>query len=728
MSRALYLAAVSALSIAGVQAQSLPKMGGEIPFERFYQYPLLNGRSPAAPAMSPDGKHIVFGWNQTGERKLDAWIMSYPSGQKRKLIEADKIEELPRQDDTRTDLMKTESKLYDGGIAGFTWSPDSSEFLFSYKGRTWRSNLNGDVEPLVDANEGMYRFSYSPDGKYIGYLKGGNVFRMDRRSRLVKQLTFISKPGSTIDAFDWSPSGKHIALTWSDSSRLGRHVMMDFSKERAEVVNIQRMWHGERSWDNQYGVVSADGGLITFVGGIPRYNWGMGLEWSPDGSRLAIGWMSEDFMKFNITVVIAGSGQGYTTYEESAPKHYLPNWRPMAWTRDGQRILLGTDVIDGKFGYRSVLSIAPNGRDIQKVYAENHDVVAMGRPKHSDRLVLVTMARSPLTTEITIQEPDGKRTVHNPMPEGFATPSQFEEASLPLFSDDGRSIASLANSRTINSELYSIEPSIKRLTESQLPDFKKIKWANFERVSFPMKNGEMINAVLISKPGLDKSKKHPAFLSNMYANSGKMSWNGYLENYAAMELDMVVMMVDFRASWGRGGEFNSGYWKGMGIIDSDEAVAAKDYLVSLGYVNPNRCGVWGWSYGGYLTCMIQLTRPGVFDTGVAVASVTDWKTYNEWYTRRRLGMEKDDPEIYKKTSPVHHAAGLQDNLFLIHGMLDDNVLYQDTARLIQGLVDNGKQFDMLAYPRDDHGIGKDTSRPHVFSTIMKYLWQKLSRS
>lgn len=727
MSRALFLAAVSVLSIAGANAQSLPKMGGEIPFERFYQYPLLNGRSPATPAMSPDGRHIVFGWNQTGERKLDAWIMSYPGGHKRMIIEADKIAELPRQDDTRTELVKTESKLYDGGISGFTWAPDSREFLFSYKGRTFRSNLEGDLEPLVDASEGMHSFSYSPDGKYIGYLRGGNVYRMDRTTRLVKQLTFVSKPGTTIDGFDWSPNGQHIAITWSDSSRLGRHVMMDFSKERAEVVNIQRLWHGDRSWDVRYGVVSADGGLITFVGKIPPYNWGMGLSWSPDSSRLALGWMSEDFQKFHITVVVPATGQGYTTYEETAPKNYLTDWRPLAWTRDGQRILLGTDIIDGKFGNRSILSITPNGREIEKVYAEDHDVVAMARPKDSDRLVLVTMARTQVTTEITIQEPDGKRTVHNPMPDGFATPSQFDEAGLPLYSDDGRMIATLSNSRTINNELYSIEPSIRRLTESQLPEFAKIKWANFERVKFPMKNGEMINAVLITKPGLDKTKKHPAFLSNMYANSGKMTWNGYLENYAAMELDMVVLMVDFRSSWGRGGEFNSGYWKSLGIIDADEAVAAKDYLVSLGYVNPDRTGVWGWSYGGFLTAMIQLTRPGVFDTGVAVASVTDWKSYNEWYTRRRLGMEKDDPEIYKKTSPVHHAAGLQDNLLLVHGMLDDNVLYQDTARLIQALVDNGKQFDMLAYPRDDHGIGKDTSRPHVFSAIMRYLWQKLGR-
>lgn len=108
-----------------------------------------------------------------------------------------------------------------------------------------------------------------------------------------------------------------------------------------------------------------------------------------------------------------------------------------------------------------------------------------------------------------------------------------------------------------------------------------------------------------------------------------------------------------------------------------------------------------------------------------MASVTDWKSYNEWYTRRRLGLVKEDKEIFEKTSPITYASGLKDNLLLVHGMLDDNVLFQDTARLIQKLIDNGKYFDELAYPRDDHSIGRETSRPHVYGSIMRYLAGKL---
>jgi dipeptidyl-peptidase 4 len=272
-----------------------------------------------------------------------------------------------------------------------------------------------------------------------------------------------------------------------------------------------------------------------------------------------------------------------------------------------------------------------------------------------------------------------------------------------------------------------VEPKMARLTRSQSPDFVKVQWADYREVTFKAPDGKDIHALMITRPGLDLTKKHPAFLSNMYANSAKMAWGGFFENYAAMELDMVVLCVDFRASWGYGGEFNSGYYRSMGLIDVDEAVAAKNYLASLPYVNGDKVGLWGWSYGGYLTAQTLLTKPDVFAAGVAVAPVTDWKSYNEWYTRRRLGLVKDDKEIFEKTSPITYAQGLNDDLLLVHGMMDDNVLFQDTARLIQRLIDNGKYFEELSYPRDDHSIGRDTSRPHVFASIMRYLYNRLAR-
>lgn len=727
MKQYFLLAGLFLTGAAWTQALPAPKTG--LTLERLNSYPIINGRSPSGPAMSPDGSKIVFGWNQTGLRMLDIWVMDYPGGEKRRIVEANKIERPPVQDDDRTEQQKQEEVEYDGGIGSFQWSPDSREIMAGpYRGRVWLMNPDGsNFRPLIDTNEAVSAPQYSPDGKWIAFMRGGNLFRMDRTTTAVKQLTFMSRGGQGIDGFIWSPDSGALAVSWSDYSRTGSHYMMDFTKDRAEVVPISRMWQGDMSQDMQVGFVEVGGGRVTFVEGLPRYMWLTGWDWSPDSKKLALAWISDDFQNYTISMARRGESTRLTIYEEKAPSNYIPDFRTLFFARDG-RLNFTTDIIDGKWANRSLMSMDQYGQDIKPVYAEKHDIAAAGRPKNSDRIILVTQERSQLRTEIKIIEPNGDRRTHVVMEDGVSTPTEFDACQLPLFSDDGRRIATLANEKKLNNELYSVEPGpIRRLTESQLPDFKKIEWANYEEVSFPGPDGKTIKGLLITKKDIDKSKKHPAFISNMYANSAKQSWGGFNDNYAAVELGFVVLLVDFRASWGQGGEFNSGYYKNMGLIDADEAVKAKDYLVNLGYVNGDRCGVWGWSYGGFLTCMIQLTKPGVFDTGVAVASVTDWNSYNEWYTRRRLGQQAEDAEIYKKTSPVHHAKGLEGNLLLIHGMLDDNVLYQDTVRLQENLIREGKYFDTFEYPRGDHGMWRVHERPHIMATIMRYLYNKLYR-
>ena len=710
-------------------AQELPAPMSGLTLERLYDYPIVNGRSPTGEVMSHDGRYVVYGTNKTGNRMLDAYVVDLRSGKEARVIESAKLPRPPRQDDARTDLQKKEEELYDAGIGAFLWSPDDKEIMAGpYRGRVWLLQPDGsDLRPLIDTNEQVTSPQYSPDGKYVAFIRGMNLFRLDRKSGQTKQLTYLSKADTSLDGFDWSPDSKRIVVFWSDSSKLGAHVMMDFSKDRAEVVNIQRMWQGEMSQNMQVGIVDADGGLIKFVEGLPRYLWMTSTKWSPDSSQIAVFWTKDDFQEATITVVPMDSMKKFDAYHEKAPKNYIPDFRNLDWTRDSKKVLFTTDIFGGAFVHRGLYSVSPNGGDVTPVFAEQYDIAGFVRPKNSDRIVLVTQARSPLKTEITVLEPIGKLTVHTPIEDGAATRVQFDDCSPPLVSDDGKVMASMVSGPWTPWELYTIEPKTERMTVSQLDEFKKLTWADFQEVTFPGPDGETLHGLLVTPKGMDRTKPHPAFLSDMYANSAKMAWKGYFSNYAAQELDMVSLYVDFAASWGMGGERNSSYYRAMGVIDVQEAAAAKSYLDTLPFVNPQRVGVWGWSYGGYLTLMIMLTSPGTFDTGVAVAPVTDWNSYNEWYTRRRLGMQKDDAEIYKKTSPLFHPEGLQGNLKIIHGVLDDNVLFQDTARMVQALIDAHKHFDLMAYPRDDHSIGKSTSRPHVFGEVMRELSWKLGR-
>lgn len=714
-------------------AKPLPDQNG-IPFDRLNMFPTLNGRSPAGPTMSPDGNHIVFAWNTTGARMRDLWMLDYPSGEKRVIFEASKIERPLNQDDARTEQQKKEQDQYDGGFGGGAiWSPDSKEFLVGYRGRTWKYNLTTKTaEPLFDGAIDASNFEYTDDGKYLLFLMNSNVWRMDRKTQALKQLTFVTRGGTAVGGFSCSPNGKMVAINWSNFSVQGSHVMMDFTQDRSVVRNISRMWNGDiRSLDEQYGVVPIDGGLIKYATGIPRAHWGLGSrgsgwQWAPDSSGYLIGWKSEDHMEWTLSYISAENGKQMPIYSEKAPKNYINNWRPFEWANDSQSIFVGTDIWDGQFTNRFIMKLSKNGREKTPYFKKDYDVANFQKAGKTDRLILTTQSRNTLVGEITVLDPNGSTQQFMPLKDGWNTPVDFETAGEALCDDSGTKIATLAGSYAINPELYSITPTVKRLTTSQLPEFQKITWAKAEVISFKAADGATVYASMMLPPGFKKGSPVPFVISNMYANSGKLDWDGYLSNYMAQVLGFGVIKIDFRASWGQGGEFNSGYYQKMGLVDSEEAVAAKKWLVDNGYAKADRCGVWGWSYGGFLTCMIQLTQPGNFYSAVAVASVTDWKSYNHWYTRQRLGLADKDKAIFEKTSPITYADKLKDNLLLVHGMLDDNVLFQDSARLSMKLIDANKDFRMFYYPRDDHSIGKDETRRHVQRLIVQTLYDQLS--
>ena len=243
---------------------------------------------------------------------------------------------------------------------------------------------------------------------------------------------------------------------------------------------------------------------------------------------------------------------------------------------------------------------------------------------------------------------------------------------------------------------------------------------------FSFKNkedGAEICGTLTLPRDFDPKKKYPAVLRCVYAGQGKMGFGRYnlLDNYMANEMGYILVGIDLRASHGYGHKFAQGYYKSLGIVDSKELVSCAEYLKALPYVDEKRIGVWGGSYGGFLTLMVMCDFPGVFNTGVSWKPVTDWKNYWDSYTAPRLGRPKDDPEIYKATSPVFHAAGLEGNLLLIHGMQDDNVLFQDAAWMIQQLIEKQKYFDLMIYPKDNHGLDlRFESLPDCMERIAAY--------
>jgi dipeptidyl aminopeptidase/acylaminoacyl peptidase len=256
-----------------------------------------------------------------------------------------------------------------------------------------------------------------------------------------------------------------------------------------------------------------------------------------------------------------------------------------------------------------------------------------------------------------------------------------------------------------------------RVTVSGSDHFFGHDWVEPEVVSFPHPDGKPVWAALY-EPRVPAPSR-PAVLHIHGGGYRQFSHRGYSVYGYGLHLGLLqylvqsgftVLDLDYRGSAGFGRDYRTDIYRSMGGKDVESAVAAARYLARERGIDPERIGIYGVSYGGFLTLMSQFRHPGVFAAGVANAAVTDWAHYQDRWTSRILNRPHEDPEAYRFSSPIYHAEGLRDRLLIVHGLIDDNVHFQDAARLVQKLIELEKPFEVMVYPAERHTIETEASR------------------
>jgi dipeptidyl aminopeptidase/acylaminoacyl peptidase len=267
--------------------------------------------------------------------------------------------------------------------------------------------------------------------------------------------------------------------------------------------------------------------------------------------------------------------------------------------------------------------------------------------------------------------------------------------------------------------------TIKPVTTSPIPEFFTNDWIDPRLVSFKARDGATVwGRLYISsnhKPG------GPAVLfvhGAGYLQNVHRWWSSYYReymfNHLLMERGFVVLDIDYRGSAGYGRDWRTGIYRHMAGKDLTDHVDAVNYLVNEFGVDPKRVGLYGGSYGGFITLMAMFTQPDVFAAGAALRPVTDWAHYNNIYTSNILNLPQNDAEAYKKSSPIYFASGLKGALLICHGMVDVNVNFQDTVRLVEKLIELRKEnWEVAPYPVEDHGFEREESWADEYKRILK---------
>ena len=284
-------------------------------------------------------------------------------------------------------------------------------------------------------------------------------------------------------------------------------------------------------------------------------------------------------------------------------------------------------------------------------------------------------------------------------------------------------------------ELYmgdnKVNTKLTQVTDSQTDEFKNYKWRATEVITFQSEDNQTVYA-RIYRPSADvKNGAAVQFVHGAgYLQNAHNWWSGYYREYMfnnmLCDLGYTVIDIDYRASKGYGRDFRTSIYQHMGGADLEDQLLGKKYLVENEGIDPNKVGIYGGSYGGFISIMALLTKPDDFKCGAAVRSVTDWAHYNHEYTSNILNTPELDSMAYRKSSPIYFADGLKNKLLILHGMVDDNVQFQDVVRLNQRFIELGKtNFQMALYPIEPHGFKETSSWVDEYTRILNLFNEEL---
>jgi dipeptidyl-peptidase-4 len=251
------------------------------------------------------------------------------------------------------------------------------------------------------------------------------------------------------------------------------------------------------------------------------------------------------------------------------------------------------------------------------------------------------------------------------------------------------------------------------------PGFELLKR---EYLTFKTRDGTLLHAQLLKPKGFDPAKRYPAIVmvyGGPHSQTVQDKWDGPGWEQALAQKGYVIWRVDNRGSSFRGHAFETVLHRELGKQELADQLEGVEHLLGMGFVDRSRLGVYGWSYGGYMTLYALTHSPGTFAAGVAGAPVTDWRHYDTIYTERYMGLPAENEAGYRKSSPVNAAANLESKLLLVHNFQDDNVLFQNTQHMMAALQKAGKQFESMFYPLKSHGVTRPL-RLHLLQTVTQF--------
>jgi dipeptidyl-peptidase-4 len=734
-----------ALFVVAVSAGAQQSDASRVTMDRLFSGEFSSQRSGGLQWLPKSAAYTVF---ERGTRGGDLVRYDAATGARSVMISADKL--VPSGANQEL------------AIEGYDFSQDEKKvLLFTNSERVWRQNTRGDywVYDLAagtlkklggDAKPSTLMFAtFSPGGDRVAYVREHNLYVENVGDGKITALTTDGSPTiingtfdwvyeeelNDRDGFRWSPDGTKIAYWQLDDSQVHDYDLIDDTDSLYSFVNpVQYPKAGTPNSAARVGMVDAAGGATRWLAlpGDPRAFLIARLMWAGTSDAVVVQRMTRVQNENQVILGDAKTG-AITTVLTERDSAWVDAVDDMRWFERGQRFLW----VSERDGWRRLYMVSRDGRTTKAISPASADVATPNSPfgdaytRGVDSAAgwIYYTASPENATQLYLYRSklDGSGKAERITPASEAGVHNYDLSAdakygIHHWSSFGKppviEIVRLADHhvmRTVADNAHLLQ-TVNALARGP--------------VEFTRLDGQ--DAWVMKPPAFDSTKKYPV-LFFVYGGPASQTvldqWDGeqYLWHLMLTQLGYVVASVDNHGTPSpRGRAWRKAIYKHSGPLESADQAGAAKALVSRGWADATRVGVWGWSNGGTMTLNLLFRSPDLYKMGMAVAPVTDSRFYDTIYTERYLGLPQDNPDQYKEASPLTYVGNLRGSLLVVHGSGDDNVHFQNSEALINALVAADKQFTMMDYPNRTHCIceGEGTTK-HLYGLLTRYLQEHL---
>ena len=634
----------------------------------------------------------------------------------------------------------------------YAFSSDESKLLLAtekepiYRRSSRENNFIYDLdskELTFISEEGKQRYAtFSPSGNKVAYVRGNDLFIYDAEKENTIQVTNDGQFNSIINGavdwvyeeefgfaqgFFWSPDGERLAYYKFDESDVKEYNMQTWSGQNdlyPEDYKFKYPKAGEANSLVQIVVYNLNDNTHTNVASTStdKYEYIPRVKWSKNADELAYQMMNRLQNKLDIYLYNCSENKEKLIYQEEQDT-YIEVSDDWTFTEENKSFITTSD----KNGFNHLYLVNIESEKESQITSGNWEVTEFhGMDPTNGNLYFTAAKESPMTRSVFKINKNGKKLEKLTEESGW-NQANFSDGmkffinthsainapnTITLHNAEGKRIRTLKDSETLANYL-------------QENNFPKKEFFNFKTDS-----GHTLNGWMLKPADFDKNKEYPVLLT-IYGGPGSQEvtdqWGGgnHMWHHLLASKGYIVVSVDNRGTGARGADFRKITYKQLGKYETEDYIMTAKYLSEKPFIDEERIGIWGWSYGGYMSSLAITKGADYYKSAIAVAPVTTWRYYDNIYTERYMATPQENANGYDDNSPINHTEKLKGNYLLVHGTGDDNVHFQNSIQMVNALIRANKQFDFYMYPDRNHGIYGGNTRFHLYQKMTNWLEENL---